>query len=120
MDLAPTSPSERIPIRVMNMCISFSIRVAERCTSKRGKNIAASAQTNGKAIIIKIPAKPWNNAPSPRPPVRNMIVIAVINPATAAPPTKRIRKRRIGISKRRIATSQTGILSIIFKPPTHD
>ena len=50
--------------------------MAERCTSKIGNDIAANPESNGNTIIIKNPAKPWNNAPSPNPPVRKIRVIA--------------------------------------------
>ena len=103
-------------MRVMNICISFSILVADFCTSKIGNDNAANPARMGKTMIIKNPAKPWNKAPSPNPPVTKMTEIAEIRPNKIAPPTYRIRNLVIGISKRRIATCQIGILSIISSP----
>ena len=70
-------------------------------------------------MIIKIPAKPWNNAPSPNPPVKKIRANAANNPTNVAPPTKMNKKRAIGISSRLTATCQIGILSIL-KPPNRD
>ncbi len=83
---APISPRESIPILVMNMCISLSINVAERCTSNIGKTNAANAVNKGKNINSKTPAKPANSAPSANPPVKEINRLATIKPSKKDPP----------------------------------
>ena len=100
----------------MNMCISFSIFIAERFKSKIGKYIAAPVVRIGSKIIRKTPVKPANKAPSPNPPVRKMSKIAATNPARAAGRMNSKRKRETGISRRRKAICHVAILSILPTP----
>ena len=113
---APTSPSESIPILVMNICISFSIFIAERLTSKIGKYIAAPPVSIGNKTIRKTPVNPANNPPSLKPPVSQINSIAVMSPASAAGRTKASKKRGTGISRRRRAICQVAIRSIKSSP----
>ena len=83
---APTSPSDKIPILVMNICISFSIFIASLLTSNTGNAAAAPPVIRGKIKINRKPAAPAKRPPSLQPPVSKIIVIAVRKPANAEPP----------------------------------
>ena len=59
-----------MPMRVMNMCISFSMRFAARWTSSSGYTAAEPARMRGSVISKVMPANPEKSAPSVKPPSR--------------------------------------------------
>ena len=67
---------DKIPILVMNMCISSSMSVAERWTSRTGKATAARADMADSMMTKRTPVKPANKAPSANPPVKNTMKMA--------------------------------------------